>query len=88
MSFDMSFDEQPDGDIHGECLKEIHDLHALVLSMGDAIADVITQMLKGNWVDDHGHPVTNNVAMIALGNSLNGASAFAEMRSQGKEASQ
>ena len=84
----MSFDEQPDGDIHGECIKEIHELHAVVFSMGNAISEVITQMLRGNWVDDHNHLVVNNTAMIALGASLKAASAFAEMRSQGKEASQ
>ena len=26
----MSFDEQPDGDIHGECAEEIHRLQAQV----------------------------------------------------------
>ena len=29
----MSFDEQPDGDLHGECAAEIHRLEAIVKSL-------------------------------------------------------
>lgn len=34
--------------------------------LGDAVAAVFEQLIAGNWVDDHGHDVRKNVAMIAL----------------------
>ena len=39
-------------------------------ALGDAAADVIEQMLKGHWVDDHGHDVSLNMAMLDLKNAL------------------
>ena len=38
---------------------------ALAQAFGDAIADMFEQMLEGKWVDDHGHDVGLNTAMIA-----------------------
>ena len=35
----MSFDEQPDGDIHGECAFEIHSLQQQLASCQAALAD-------------------------------------------------
>lgn len=38
----------------------------VVTQFGDAVSAVFEQMLKGNWKDDHDHPVKNNTAMISL----------------------
>jgi hypothetical protein len=46
----------------------------LVVRFGDAAAEVIAQMLRGHWMDDHGHKVTGNTAMIELRDCLNAAS--------------
>lgn len=39
------------------------ELKELLQQTGDGIADVFTQMQKGNWIDDHGHDVRMNAAM-------------------------
>lgn len=44
----------------------VEDLGGVVQAFGDAATDTFEQMLKGNWRDDHGHPVKNNTAMLAL----------------------
>lgn len=41
-------------------------LDKLVTETGNRIAAVIDQMLKGNWVDDMGHNVVDNVAMLDM----------------------
>ncbi len=41
--------------------------------LGDAVADVFGQMIKGNWQDDHGHNVSNNIAMINLADAMGDA---------------
>lgn len=38
--------------------------------LGDAIADVFEQLVKGNWMDDIGHHVSNNAAMIGLADAM------------------
>lgn len=42
----------------------------LLQQTGDGIAKVFDQLTKGNWVDDHGHPVANNAHMLAMQNVL------------------
>lgn len=39
--------------------------------IGDSIADALEQMNKGNWRDDHGHDVRQNVQMQRLADTLN-----------------
>lgn len=41
-----------------------------IQAMGDSIAEAIDQMLKGNWVDDHGHDVKLNQAMVTMKEEL------------------
>ena len=41
-------------------------LKPLLQKTGDSIADMLEQMLKGNWRDDHGHDVKMNATMITL----------------------
>lgn len=41
-------------------------LEELLAITGDAIAEAFDQLLKGNWRDDHGYPVTLNFAMQNL----------------------
>lgn len=53
-------------------------LKKIILSFGDATANVIEQMLKGDWRDDHGHSVKHNLAMSELGLSLMAATKHAE----------
>lgn len=57
--------------------EEIQALKKIILDFGDAAADVFEQMIKGDWVDDHDHPVRNNISMIALAKALNAASNYA-----------
>lgn len=52
------------------------EAYFLVKRFGDAAADVIVQMLRGEWVDNEGHKVTRNTAMIELRDALNAASDF------------
>lgn len=52
------------------------EAYFLVRRFGDAAADVIVQMLRGEWVDSEGHKVTRNTAMIELRDVLNAASDF------------
>lgn len=42
------------------------ELAALVTLFGDAVADVFEQLVKGNWIDGHGHRVEMNQAMINM----------------------
>ncbi len=51
-------------------------LETLLQGVGDAIAGVVEQMLKGNWRDDHGHYVTHNIHMMKLGGQLDALSQF------------
>lgn len=44
--------------------------------IGDAICAVFDQMERGNWQDDHGHPVRNNMAMLRLKDVLAAMIAF------------
>jgi len=41
-------------------------LEELLSFTGDAITEVFDQLLKGNWKDDLGHPITLNRAMCNL----------------------
>lgn len=38
--------------------------------LGDAVASVFEQLVKGNWMDDNGHHVSNNSAMISLADAM------------------
>ncbi len=38
----------------------------IIGKLGDGVANMFEQLIHGNWVDDHGHKVTMNAAMIAL----------------------
>lgn len=42
----------------------------LLQGVGDSISDVIEQMMRGSWRDDHGHFVMDNVAMVNLAGQL------------------
>jgi hypothetical protein len=46
------------------------ELKTLLQDTGDKIADVISQLVKGGWTDDHGHWVGDNVSMIRLRDQL------------------
>lgn len=50
---------------------KVKELNAQINSLGDAATDTFEQMLMGNWQDDHGHPVLNNTAMLALKSAVN-----------------
>ncbi len=41
-------------------------MYGLISEFGDRIADMFEQMLRGHWVDDHGHDVQTNQCMAAL----------------------
>lgn len=41
--------------------------------MGDAATDTFEQMERGSWVDDHGHEVHKNAAMLDLLSAVKGA---------------
>ena len=45
-------------------------VEALVNSVGDKIADLLDQLVKGNWVDELGHPVKNNIQMLNMKSAL------------------
>lgn len=48
-------------------LRNLRDkLGPFLQSTGDGIANIFDQLEKGNWVDDHGHLVKNNVHMLAM----------------------
>lgn len=44
--------------------KPIETAEQAIQEMGDAMAHIMDQMLKGNWIDDNGHDVRNNIYMI------------------------
>ena len=45
----------------------VHQEAELLLErFGTAVTNMMAQMQKGNWVDDMGHKVTMNRAMLAL----------------------
>jgi len=46
------------------------DLEPLLQNVGDAVADLFEQLVKGNWTDDQGHAVTGNAAMQNMKNVL------------------
>lgn len=50
--------------------KPIETAEQAIQEMGDAIAHIMNQMLKGNWVDDNGHDVKNNVYMIGATDTM------------------
>lgn len=37
-----------------------------VEKFGDAVADMFDQLVKGKWIDDNDHPVSNNATMLRL----------------------
>ncbi len=57
--------------------EQIAAMKKIILDFGNATVNVFDQMLKGEWIDDHGHKVYNNVAMIQLGGALTAATKFA-----------
>lgn len=59
-------------------MKAFSDAREVVRVMGNAAADVIDQMLKGKWKDDHDHDVRKNTAMVALAESLKLAATLPE----------
>src|SRR5580692_2012807 len=42
------------------------EMYELIEQFGDTITDMFEQMLRGHWVDDHGHDATLNIKMMAL----------------------
>lgn len=42
------------------------EMYVLIEEFGDVISDMFEQMIRGHWVDDHGHDVQLNQKMIAL----------------------
>lgn len=44
------------------------DLKPLLQEVGDTMADVLEQMIKGRWTDEHGHSVQNKpgIAQLAI----------------------
>ena len=48
----MSYDEQPDGDIHGECSAEIHRLQREIESMESFLSEIrvsMTAIVDSDW---------------------------------------
>ncbi len=54
----------------------ITSLENAVQQMGDRVADMFEQMNKGNWIDDHGHDVRMNRAMMDLLGTMNAVMRF------------
>lgn len=52
--------------------------YALVLRFGDAVADLLEQLLKGDWKDSEGHRVVNNLEMQQLALVLQAACVLRE----------
>lgn len=50
----------------------------LLQEVGDAIAGVFDQMLKGKWRDDHDHDVRFNAQMLKLKDALGAIGKFRE----------
>ncbi len=46
------------------------EVERLLQDIGDNIANVFEQYLKGSWKDDHGHDVGMNIHFSQLRNSL------------------
>jgi hypothetical protein len=42
------------------------EMFELIEKFGDAVSDMFEQMVRGHWVDDHGHDVRLNSKMAAL----------------------
>lgn len=38
--------------------------------LGDAVVSVFEQLLKGNWIDDTGHDVAGNFAIVSLADAM------------------
>jgi|JI9StandDraft_1071089.scaffolds.fasta_scaffold742385_1 hypothetical protein len=55
----MSFDEQPDGDIHGECAAEIHRLEQELREKSEELARCDSDILR--WRTSYEHSCTQNV---------------------------
>lgn len=49
-----------------ELKRDKEKLTSFINRFGDKATDVFDQMLKGQWVDDHGHYVWLNISMIEL----------------------
>lgn len=47
--------------------KPIETAEQAIQEMGDSLAHIFDQMLKGKWVDELGHDVQKNVHMINAG---------------------
>ena len=54
----------------GEEIEKDEELFNFVQKTGNTIANVIEQMLLGNWIDDEGHLVSLNRAMLDLKGTL------------------
>jgi hypothetical protein len=48
----MSFDEQPDGDPHGECAAEIQRLQVKNQELVSKLLDVQSQLEHGAWFEE------------------------------------
>ena len=59
----MSFDEQPDGDIHGECAAEIHRLEQELRDKSEELACCEGDILR--WRTSYEHSCTQNVHLCA-----------------------
>jgi len=53
----------------------------MICKLGDVIADVFEQMILGNWIDEHGHKVFQNTALIILKDCLSEAIEFRSAKS-------
>ncbi len=67
---------KPEGEANAKLIGISPAMWDLIAETGDAIADVFEQLLRGNWVDDHGHRVNQNSAMAILKDRLNDAIAL------------
>ena len=59
----MSFDEQPDGDIHGECAAEIRRLEGELRDKSEELACCESDILR--WRTSYEHSCTQNVHLCA-----------------------
>lgn len=46
--------------------EEKKDLTVLLQNTGDSVAYLFEQLTKGSWVDDNGHDVRLNMAMLGM----------------------
>ena len=52
------------------------ELKVLLQNVGDGIADMFEQLIKGSWEDSMGHAVKDNAQMLALQGRLMEIAAF------------